>query len=259
MINRADLLGEAVAEENEVLCKTPISQADGWGVGFYQGGEVLHKKRPKTLDAPIDWSEVTDGIRSHIAIAQVRKATSGDQRAANTHPFRMRQWLFAHVGEINGYDAIRTRLTDSLPDFLQRNVRGETDSEQLCHLILSFLHDAGQLDAPEATDQAVVGALRSSVKLVDAFASEVGAPPGTLNLLLTNGRQLYALRRGRPMAIIVRDRLPKRQAEGRGATDVRYTLIATTEDDSVPPGYKPIEEGQVVAISRDLEVTSHAL
>ena len=154
---------------------------------------------------------------SHVVIAHVREATVGDRRADNTQPFRMRQWLFAHVGEVAGFAAMRERLVESLPDFLRRNMRGQTDSELLFHVLLSFLHDSGQLDSVDIERRGGrLGALRSTVTLIDRYAREVGAGPGSLTLALTNGRQLYALRRGSPLCLVQRDSLAPRAGSDPG-------------------------------------------
>lgn len=261
--SRADLIGEAMIDEAEALGLSTIEHADGWGVGFYQAGEVLHRKRPQRIEGVLPWREIVSGIRSHVAIAHVRQGTLGERRAENTHPFRMRQWLFAHAGKLEGFDAFKARLVDALPDFLRRNIRGATDSEHLFHVVLSFLHDSGQLDALDANETAVVGALRSTVTLVDAYAREVGAPPGQHALALTNGRQLYALSRGGSMVACERDRLPERSSEepggSRAGASLRYAVVASRPAGAVPAGYAEVEDGTVVAIDRDLNVSRHPL
>jgi predicted glutamine amidotransferase len=262
MISRADLLADAVLEEREALDAALPKAADGWGAGFYQAGEALHRKVPQPFEGKIEWGGVLDGVRAHVVLAHVREATVGDRRADNTQPFRMRQWLFAHVGELAGYGAMREKLIESLPDFLRRNVRGQTDSELLFHVVLSFLHDSGQLDSVDISDSAVVGALRSTVTLVDRCAREVGAGPSSLTLALTNGRQLYALRRGSPLCLVQRDSLSRRgsdPADARAAQQqVRYVIVASYRD-QVPPGYREVAEGEVVCIDRDLGVTRQSL
>ncbi|MDH5672787.1 MAG: class II glutamine amidotransferase [Myxococcales bacterium] len=261
MINRAELLGRALLEESEALHTGLPGGADGCGAGFYQAGEVLHRKRPRPIEGELDWAGVLDGIRSHLTIAHVRTARVADRRAENTQPFRMRQWLFAHVGEIPGFAAIRAQLLESLPDFLRRNIRGNTDSEVLFHVVLSFLHDAGQLDANDVDQSVVVGALRSSLTLVDRHTREVGAAPSGATLALTDGRQLYALRRGSALSLIERDRLPARGSESPGgqAADVRYVLIASAAEGPPAPGYRSIQEGEVLCVDRNLTVTSQHL
>ncbi len=264
MISRPDLLGAALLEERDVLDVSLPRGADGWGAGFYQAGEALHRKLPQPIEGQVAWSGVLDGVRSHVVIAHVREATVGDRRADNTQPFRMRQWLFAHVGEVAGYAALRERMLESLPDFLRRNIRGQTDSELLFHVVLSFLHDSGHLDAVDVSEAAVVGALRGAVTLADRHTREVGASPGSLTLALTNGRQLYVLRRGSPLALAQRDRLVLRGSEGAGGTPaseqaVRYVIVASYGGAQVPTGYREVAEGEVVCVDRDLQVSSQSL
>jgi predicted glutamine amidotransferase len=262
MINRPDLLSAALRDEAPYLGKPSVGKADGWGVGFYQAGEVLHKKRPQHLEEELEWWSMLNSIRSHIAVAHVRTATIGDRRAANTHPFRMRQWLFAHTGSVGGFDAIRAKLTASLPDFLQRNIRGDTDSEHIFHVLLSFLHDAGQLEVTDVAHEVVFGAVRNTLALLDGMTAEVGAPPAEINLVLTNGRQLYALRRGAPLMFVERRGLPSGEVPGqsvRPTEPVRYTMITSASNEQVGHGYKVLANKHVLAVDRDLIVTTHAL
>src|SRR5438309_1031527 len=74
--------------------------ADGWGVGFYQGGEVLLRRRPKPASGPVDFYDVAAELRTDVLIGHVRRATVGAAKNENTHPFRFRSWLFAHHGTI---------------------------------------------------------------------------------------------------------------------------------------------------------------
>ncbi|MCA9605589.1 MAG: class II glutamine amidotransferase [Myxococcales bacterium] len=252
MANRRDRLGDVLDEEHEAIAPPPGFKPDAWGIGFYQGGEVLHKKRPKLTDGPIDWENVARGVQSDAVLIHFRQATVGDFRADNTHPFRMRSWLFAHNGTIHGFDAIRPRLLESLPDFLQRAIRGATDSEHAFAVLLSFLHDAGQLDRPDADPKVVLGAIRSTVALLDRFCAEVGAPEPSLNLMLTNGRELYALRRGGHMYYAQRSSTPP----GGGA--LRYVLLCS-DGETVPTGFTELEASSILVVDRNLDVTIQAL
>lgn len=261
MANRADRLRDALHQEREVIAVPPSHPPAGWGIGFYQGGEVLHKKRPLLEGEKMDWEQVANGVRSDCVIIHMRHATVGDFRSENTHPFRMRSWLFAHNGTIQRFDAIRERLVETMPDFIRRNIRGETDSEHFFHAVLSFLHDGGQLDPGEVADKAVLNALRSTVRLVDRLAQEVGAPEATLNLVLSNGRRMYALRRGGPMLITERQGIHDPAAEEQdqtGPSATRYVLVVS-DGPQEPPSYRAIEDGTVCVIDRNLQVSTHPL
>jgi glutamine amidotransferase len=262
MANRADRLLGALHQERDTIAIGPTDRPDGWGVGFYQGGEVLHKKRRILDGKSVDWQQVANSVRSDCAIIHVRYATVGDFRSENTHPFRMRSWLFAHNGTIERFDAMKAGLIESLPDFIQRSIRGETDSEHFFHVVLSFLHDAGQLDRPNADEGSVLNAIRSAVRLVDRLAKEVGAPPPTLNSLLTDGRTMYGLRRGAPMHFVERqgihDPIEPESKPPRPTTGQRYVLVEGSVRD-VPPPYQSVDEGRILVVNRELSVAQHAL
>jgi predicted glutamine amidotransferase len=199
--NRPDLGARVVAFHRDALAVTrPPGQALGWGVGFYQAGEVLLRRRPVDDRPVVDVMSVTANVRADVLIGHVRHPSVGDLRTENTHPFRYRQWLFAQTGTIEGYDALKDRLLGSLPEFLRRNVRGDTDSELFFYLFLSFLHDAGQLGDPVAPAEAVRTALRATMSLVDRLSAEEGYGANRGDLLVTNGESMVAVHRGDSMA-----------------------------------------------------------
>lgn len=258
MANRTDRLGDVLDEEHDAIAPPPDFRPDAWGIGFYQGGEVLHKKRPKLDEGPIDWESVARDVRSDCVVIHFRHATVGDFRADNTHPFRMRHWMFAHNGTVHGFAAIRERLLHSMPDFLRHNVRGSTDSEHVFGVLLSFLHDAGHLDTIDADDKVVLGALRSTVALIDRHCAEVGAPEPSLNLIVTNGRAMYALRRNSPVFYVERNGLPGDGHTAKGGGSFRYVLIVS-DGEVAPTGYETLPEGSVLVVDRNLSVGLHNL
>jgi glutamine amidotransferase len=260
MANRADRLRDALYQEREIIAPAHGVTAAGWGIGFYQGGEVLHKKRPLLEGEEIDWEEVASDVRSDCAVFHLRHATVGNFRSENTHPFRMRRWLFAHNGTIERFDAMREQLVESMPDFLRRNIRGDTDSEHFFHVVLSFLHDAGQLDQLDVEDKVVLSALRSSVALVDRLSAEVGAEPATLNMLLTNGRRMFGLARGAPFMYVERQGLHDvaEADEAARASSFRY-ILAVSDGNDAPRDYQTVENGTVLVIDRDLNLFTHEL
>ena len=261
MANRADRLRDALHQEREVIAVPPTHPPAGWGIGFYQGGEVLHKQRPLLEGEDVDWEQVANGVRSDCVVIHMRHATVGDFRTENTHPFRMRSWLFAHNGTIERFDAVRDRLLETMPDFIRRNIRGRTDSEHVFHVVLSFLHDSGQLDNSDVSDKAVLSAVRSAIRLVDRLGKEVGAPQATINFLLSNGRHMYAVRRGGPMMYVERQGIhdPVDDGEDTGPTQTRYVLVVSDGAETPPHGYVAIEDASVCIIDRDLAVSTHSL
>ncbi|AUX24831.1 hypothetical protein SOCEGT47_053710 [Sorangium cellulosum] len=260
--NRPDLGARAIELEDRALTvRRREGVIPGWGVGFYQGGEILLKRRPIDDRPEISLVDMTRDVRADILVAHVRAATVGSLRTENTHPFRYRQWLFAHTGTVEGFARLRGQLSDSLPQFLQRDVRGETDSEILFHLFLSFLHDSGQLDRPNVDAASARAALRSSIALVDRLCAEEGAGPSAMNIVVTNPEYLLAARGGAGMAYRIyqgsddMERLLSDGGLGRmrmpDYAASRLTLVASDfEDDLVPAGWIPVGERAIVTFTR---------
>ena len=263
--NRPDLGARVIELEGRALdVRAKSGVTPGWGVGFFQGGEILLKRRPIDDRQEIRLVDMTKDIRADALVAHVRLATVGAPRTENTHPFRYRQWLFAHTGTLSGFSTLRGRLAESLPQFLLRDVRGETDSELLFHLFLSFLHDVGQLDRPAVEPSVAGAALRSTIALVDRLCAEEGAQPSEMNMLLVNGEYLLAAHGGLRMGY--RSFHGQRDLErlfGDGGlgrmripdyAESRLTLVASDfENDELPPGWTAVPEHAIVTFTRGSE------
>src|SRR5271165_6957873 len=173
--NRPDLAARVLAFETEALRARSTGVPLGWGLGFYQAGEVLMRRRPIDERGEIDVAKLASDVRADLVVGHVRLATVGALRTENTHPFRYRQWVFAVTGTVPEFEQVRERLVSSVPDFLRSGIRGDTDAEVLFHVFLSFLHDAGRLNEGRVEAPLLAEALRSSLAVVDGMTAEVGA------------------------------------------------------------------------------------
>ena len=256
--NRSDISPHVLEVETAAL--RAKGRGLGWGIGFYQAGEVLLRRRPLDEHDGISGAALGRDVRTDILIGHVRRASIGDQTASNTHPFRYRQWLFAHTGTIAQFDNLRERLVTSIPDFLMRNVRGDTDSELLFHLFLSFLHDAGKLsDTVRPPD--VISALRTSIALVDRLCSEEGAHnAGPTGVLVSNGEYIVGLTRGAGMAYRVvsghddiEALLPEdalRRSRLPDLARVRFTIVGANFDEPPSNPWKALPDGSTIVLDR---------
>jgi predicted glutamine amidotransferase len=265
--NRSDIGPKVLKVEAQAL--RAHGKGMGWGFGFYQAGEVLLRRRPLDEHDTIDVASLTRDVRTDVLVGHVRRPSIGDPSARNTHPFRHREWLFAHTGTIAQFDNLRDRLITSIPDFLMRNVRGDTDSELLFHLFLSFLHDAGKLsDTVRAPD--VIAALRSSIALVDHLCSEEGAQDaGPAGVLISNGEYIVGLTRGAGMAYrIVHGQddiealLPDdalRRARLPDLARVRFTIVAAEFEEPPTSPWKSLPDCSTVVLGRHDEPAIESL
>ncbi|MFT3770460.1 MAG: class II glutamine amidotransferase [Minicystis sp.] len=271
--NRPDLGARVIELEGHALdVRRRAGVTPGWGVGFYQAGEILLKRRPIDDRDNVRPADITRDVRADTLVAHVRLATVGAPRTENTHPFRYRQWLFANTGTVEAFARLRGRLAEQLPQFLHRDVRGETDSELLFHLFLSFLHDAGQLDRPAVEPSAARTALRGAISLVDGLCAEEGAPPTALNIIVTNPEYLIAVHAGTAASgsasaagsaemgyRIFQGQRDLERLFGDGGlgrmripdyATSRLTLVASDFDDGQPAGWTAVPSRAIVTITR---------
>jgi glutamine amidotransferase len=270
--NRPDLASRVLAFEADALRARSKGGAPlGWGVGFYQGGEVLMRRRPIDERAEIDVAKLASDVRADLVMGHVRHATIGPLRTENTHPFRYRQWLFAQTGTVNEFEQVRERLVASVPEFLRGGIRGDTDAEVFFHVFLSFLHDSGRLSDGQVDASLVREALRSSLAVVDGMTAEVGSSAAQLNLIVSDGDQLVAVHRsdaamrlrvfnGKADADLVIGEDPQLRRKIPELARMHFSLCASDFDDTPPNGrWKAVPDCAIVTLSRDLDPRIEAL
>jgi predicted glutamine amidotransferase len=176
------------------------ADAGAWGLAYYHRGELLQRVEPKKSGEPLDIADVTRSINCDVIAMHTRAAGAGLLEPENTHPFRFKDWIFAHNGTFEGFSKFREKLLDSMPPYIKRGISGETDSEHVFHLFLSFLYDGGLLNRPDPGVEAICGAVRRSFATVDEFAKTVGVEERSpASVLVSDGYSFVVVSRGIPV------------------------------------------------------------
>lgn len=161
------------------------TNGDGFGVGWY--GElptpgVFHSTEPAWNDKNLH--ELADHISSSNFFAHIRAAIGSSVQQTNCHPFRYDHWLFMHNGYINEFAAIKRDLVLAVDPSLYPQIAGQTDSEILFFLALTF----GLEEDPPAAIERAVG-------LVEAVGGRLGvAHPFQGTIATTSGEAIWAFR-----------------------------------------------------------------
>ena len=239
---------------------------DGWGIAFFEGaGARVFLDPCASADSPV--AELVRGypIRSLNVIAHIRKATQGEVKLENTHPFQRelwgRYWIFAHNGNLLDYQpALSGRF---LPV-------GSTDSERaFCHILDAL--SQGFPEGPPAPER-LYQTLRQ-------LAIEIGSH-GEFNFLLSDGERLFAHCSSRlcyvvrkapfPVAHLADEDVSVDFSEVTTPTDRVAIIVTTPLTDNetwqqIPPGTllafhdgepEPLGEGATVAASIHCATTS---
>lgn len=156
--------------------------ADGWGIAFFGAdgdqpgkGVRCHVDSESAATSPIAKMLASQPIKSHNIIAHVRKATVGDIRLENSHPFVRqlwgRYWVFAHNGDLKDFSP---RLHSVFQPV------GDTDSE------LAFCWLLQEISKSHAGVPGVDELTLTLRELVPQIARH-----GTFNFLLSNGQAMW--------------------------------------------------------------------
>lgn len=151
---------------------------DGWGIAFFEGKGVRQfLDSNASAHSPVAELVKNYPIRSKNVISHIRKATQGDIKLENTHPF-MRElwgyyWIFAHNGNLlnfnPGFDGTFLPV-------------GNTDSEQaFCYMLQKLRKKFG--NSYPGQD--------ALFKEVAEISTEIGKY-GEYNFLLSNGEMIFA-------------------------------------------------------------------
>jgi glutamine amidotransferase len=237
------------------------------GVGYIESDDVLLRKRPLAGRRPVA-EKLAEGVLSEAVViasgsarAQVRSSFSEE----TTFPFRFRRWIFSMAGAADALALARPRLLQALPDHLRRSVRGDTAAEALFFNFLSRLRDAGRLDDSDADETTVARALASSVGEAERSFEQTGAKLPAIAAVATNGRVMAVVRRGHPVFVKLHEGIfgcprcelpadaPDNDPKVRAHRMLRALVVATSEQ-AAPEGFRPLEDGEVLAIGRGLSM-----
>jgi gamma-glutamyl hercynylcysteine S-oxide hydrolase len=154
--------------------KHGLMNADGWGVGFFDGAVPRRWRSSAPLWGDVSFDSVAPALRSPCMVAAVRSATVGMPiEASATAPFTDGNWLLSHNGVVD-----RTVLP------LTSSAESVCDSAILAATIFSRGLDA-----------------------LGDTVTEIGAadPLARLNILVANGSRLLATVWGDTLSILRRD------------------------------------------------------
>jgi gamma-glutamyl hercynylcysteine S-oxide hydrolase len=154
--------------------------ADGFGVGWYAGGDPLpaRYRRAQPIWADPSFADVARVTRTTAMLAAVRCATPGTEAGeAAAAPYAWDQWLFSHNGALSDWPAAAADLAGGLPPADLLGLEARSDSALLWALVRR------RLGAGEGPAQA----LAATVTLIDTKRLR-----GRFNFLLTDAKVIVA-------------------------------------------------------------------
>jgi len=161
------------------------TNGDGFGIGWYDDEPtpgLFHSVEPAWNDRNLQ--ELTAHIRSPLFFAHIRAAIGSAVQESNCHPFRHGRWLFMHNGYLADLAKVKRDLVLAVDESLYPEIGGQTDTELLFYLALTF----GLEDDPPI-------AVARAIGLVEAVGRQHGVEyPFQGTIATSDGKHLWAFR-----------------------------------------------------------------
>ena len=250
-----------LAAENALGVQSNL-HPDGWGVAFYVDGSPHVTRSPSTALSDALFHRLSGVVSSQTVLAHVRKATQGAHTVLNCHPFQYGRWIFAHNGDIPGFEGRREVLLNDVAPELRRFILGETDSEVIFFVFLTLLAERGSLASRHELD-VVSNALGRTVQRVRALCDDGQGDPALLTLMVTDGEILAASEGGKNLFWSTykrrcsdRDRCSSLSAVCEAPTTSGHVnhFIVSSEPLQGENVWEPFGAGEIVAVDRTMRL-----
>jgi predicted glutamine amidotransferase len=193
----------SLMSSDNALATQSAQHPDGWGVAYYMGGSPHVVKSSQTAVHCQIFQRISGVVSSQTVLAHIRKATLGQKNILNTHPFQFGRWVFAHNGNIKDFDQCREKLIQLINPDLKRFLLGETDSELLFYILLSFINNDTPLHSENITIKNLIVSIKKALAEIQKIVGDYCIDPrGSdketyLTFLLTNGTTMLAHQGGK--------------------------------------------------------------
>lgn len=244
---------------DNALARQSEHHPDGWGVAYYVAGAPhLIKSAGAALGDKL-FHRVSGVVTSQTVLAHIRKATQGEITPLNCHPFQYGRWVMCHNGDIPGFAQHREALRAEIAPALRSFILGDTDSEVLFHLFLTYLTFEVDPQRRGTPVQAVVKALRKTVETTRRICDPVDedGKRSLLTLVVTDGEIMVAHRGGKELHYSTyktgcpeRDECPFYKPECEAPSKSGYVnhFIVTSEHLHGENVWLEMAEGDIVAV-----------
>ncbi len=233
------------------------------GVGYFENGKVLLRKRP--VAGELSLAQAFGDVQSELFLAVSHGVAPGGFREEDTEPYRFRNWVFAGTGQILPLGE-RQQVIAELPAFLQRGLVGPSDAELAFLATLGHVQaESRMLDALDLSVDVAGRALARTLKRLDERAREAGVPLSQTSVVVSNGRMIAAVRRGRPLSYALLEGLSEcplcgidratseRDVRVRPHRMLKAVALATQpRQDGVQ--WIEVPEGHLITVSRSFDV-----
>jgi predicted glutamine amidotransferase len=114
---------------------------DGFGLAWVNPDTNRFEiyKQPFSYDKDENLDNIIKTLPKKMVIGHIREKIYGDESYENTHPFLHDNQIFMHNGNITDFEKHAKFIKSYIARKFHHSIKGETDSEVLFYLLLSFM------------------------------------------------------------------------------------------------------------------------
>lgn len=231
---------------------TGFANPHGWGICMVSDEEVTCRRQVDPAHSSEEYREAAFQMQGEAVVAHLRRATVGEPRLENTHPFRWEDSFLAHNGHIDHFEEVQPLLVDALPDERRQAIGGETDSEHFFQLLIHEYLDRGAASMADALHRASAR-LRRWIREV----SPTGGGGLGLNTLWVFDGKLAGTRLDRTLWVRRRDSTYECERCGDDHADPGdgpYRAIEFASEKLTARGWEPIPDESVFWVDENCEL-----
>ncbi|HEX5048199.1 MAG TPA: class II glutamine amidotransferase, partial [Gammaproteobacteria bacterium] len=230
---------------------------DGFGVGWY-ARELAPEPAVFRSITPA-WNNrnlqnLARVVASDCVLAHVRAATqSSGVNEANCHPFRWREFLCMHNGDIGDFRLVRRKLLASVGDEAFGNVYGSTDSE---HFFALYIDSWLASDDPDPALRMARSLSRAIARTLDLVRDAGAGSPSYLNVAISDGEHAVVSRftddaENAPESLYYFSGSLYPSVTGSPSAAARASVTVSSERLTADAGWEEVPSGLIIVLGRN--------
>ena len=259
----------SLVKAENALEKQSMAHPDGWGIGYFQDEMPVIFKSPMAASEDPKFLKASEFLSAQTVIAHVRKATVGQIKVENNHPFSYKNWLFAHNGNVENFALIKDRVRSMIRKDMLRYISGDTDSEHIFYLIMSELLGDKKWNEVKITTKKLTEAVARTVNFIESLDKlNSNEEKAITNILISNGEKFLVLRNGKDLFfstqknycsdIDICSSVTKECILGVRHQAINH-IIVSSEKLTKEDVWEQIEERDFLVVDKDMQLKTYSL
>ena len=232
------------------------------GFAWVQEGRTLTRKQPTKPGQDLSALSLMSDIPSRSLVGQI-DTRDVNPSAPELQPYGFREWVWAEAAKAPEYEKHAKTLREQIPDYIDRNIEGESFSEALFHRFMAILHTKDGSTPRKFRGEVAASTVEELYADIDNLDADLEP---TFQFTAASDRLLVAGNFGQE-AIKYRliEGIEKEAGESlfsghkpKQQTHPRFrALFVSNGIDSDSDAWKRLDHGQVLTVDKDWDIDIH--